>query len=191
MLVDKEFFTSINDKIDPRQIKNIFDELGSMLLKRLEFAEHEIDKAYKEGENWVNDDSFLQAMAEKGLIENVIHIISIVGKTKLFYNGEMPKKLSHPVYKDEKTDALNLLAFMKLGLDSMEIATTAMDGDNMRKFNQEHGYAAGDEFLHGVVKEYCDKDMVVFRIYGDSFCAHDRNLLQEKLGNNWNVDWRI
>ena len=190
MLVDKEFFTSINEKIDPRKIKDIFDELGSMLLKRLECAELEIDKAYNR-EGWVNDDAFLQAMAEKRLVEDVIHTISIVGKSKPFYNGEMPNKLSHPVYKDEITNALNMLAFLKLGLDKMEITTKAMDGDNMRNFNKENGYEMGDKVLQKTAKDHCDQNMVIFRLYGDSFCAYDRELLQEKLGIEWDVDWRI
>jgi len=189
MLLDKDCLTSIDEKIE---LKKIFDELGSMLLERLEFADDEIAKAYSgiEGE-WVNDDSYVQAMADKRLVEDMMNIIAITGGTQHVYNGKIPNKLSDPIYKDERTNALNLLAFLKLGLNKMEIMTKCLDADNMRSYNQQYGYSAGDQVLQKMVKEHYDQGMVVFRTYGDNFFAYNREELQAKVGEYWKIDWEI
>ena len=49
----------------------------------------------------------------------------------------------------------------------------------------------GDEILKNAVEDHYNQDMVVFRIWGDYFCAYDRKLLQEKLGSEWYVDWKL
>ena len=167
--------------------KEVLKLLEKFLTERLNFAEEELKKRDK-SEGWVNDDSFLQSWAEKRLIDDIFNVVDVANRSAMV---GLPKNFSHPIYRDELTGALNLLLFLYAGLDTMEIITKAMDADHLRNKNQENGYLAGDEILKDAVKEHSDQDMVVFRIYGDSFCAYDRKYLQEKLGNEWYVDWKL
>lgn len=160
--------------------------LTHILNKRLAFCDRELQKVKESKGGRVNDDSFLQAWAEKRLISDIQNCIAASTTSDI-----LPRSLANPMYRDELTGALNMLAWHLLDLDNMQIHVTVIDVDDLREDNKQMGYSAGDQILCELVKVLADQGMVVFRVWGDYFAAYMREDLKKKIDPSWILDWKL